>query len=237
MNEASYEQTQQAMGGSAGDETLLVRFYLEPMQDQAKTAEEGRPIFTDTPFISIMQPGNKDSVVIRPASEMDKARFPRHWSAFNDRQIEELVEGTPLSEWPAMTRSMVEELKFKNVSTIEQLIGMSDTNTHGFMGINALKEKARKYLSMSSSEAAAEAVIRAEKRVAELESQVKELVALAAQTPEPKVTTAEPLPDIAAMIAQGIAAAMATVEPKPKRKRRTPAEMAAAKAEEQPKTE
>jgi hypothetical protein len=234
MTEASMEQTAQAMGGNSGDETLLVRFYLEAYQDVAKTAEEGRPIYTDTPFISIMQPGNKDSVIIRPASQMDKARFPRHWAAFNDRQVEVLVEGTPLDQWPAMTRSMVEELKFKNIRTIEQLIGMSDSNAQGFMGINALREKAKKYLALSSTEAAAEAVLKAEKRVSELEVIVAELSARAA------APVAEPAQDVAAMIAAGIEAAMAKVAPAPKvkRKRRTPAQMAAARAEkEEPSTE
>jgi hypothetical protein len=245
MQEADMSMTSMAMGQGeqAGDETLLVRFEMRPKQDQEKTEEEGRPIFTDTPYISIMQPGNKDSVVIRPASQMDKDRFPRHWEAFDKRQVNDHVEGTPLAEWPAMSRAQVEELRFMNVRTIEQLIGISDANSQGFMGLQQLKEKAKKYLEFSGSQSAANAVIAAENRVKELEDSLGELSAkfdALKAAPAPAPVAAAPEQDIAGMIARGIEVAMAaqpTPAPKAKRKRRTPAEMAAAKAEEEPKTE
>jgi hypothetical protein len=243
MQEADMSMTSMAMGQGeqAGDETLLVRFEMRPKQDQEKTEEEGRPIFTDTPYISIMQPGNKDSVVIRPASQMDKDRFPRHWEAFDKRQVNDHVEGTPLAEWPAMSRAQVEELRFMNVRTIEQLIGISDANSQGFMGLQQLKEKAKKYLEFSGSQSAANAVIAAEKRTKELEDMVAEMSArMAAMEAAPVAVAAAPEQDIAGMIARGIEVAMAAQPapaPKVKRKRRTPAEMAAAKAEEEPKTE
>jgi hypothetical protein len=230
MQEADMSMTSMALsqqGGQAGDETLLVRFYINPKKDREKSLLAGRDIYTDTPYISIMQPGNKDSVIIRPASKLDKNRFPRHWDAFNTRQVEELIEGTPLSQWPAMSPAQVEELKFLNVRTVEQLVAMSDTNSQGFMGISQLKERARKFLEFSDSNAATNAVIAAEKRIVELESQVKELLNKPTVSVEPQSKD-----DLAAMVATLVAEGIAKQAPKPKRKRRSPAEMAAAKAEE-----
>jgi hypothetical protein len=89
------------------------------------------------------------------------------------------VEGTLLEEWPAISRGQVEELKFLNIRTVEQLVGLSDANAQNIMGINGLKEKAKKYLEASEKEATAE-------KFAELEAKYEAL--LAAQEEKPKRT-------------------------------------------------
>lgn len=145
-SEADYAVTDMAIGGEsarhAGDNHLWVQFNMEPMADDAETAKEGRPIFREVEHIKIMQPGNKESIVIRPVTEMDKARFRQqyeNWKAGN----KEVLEGTPLEHWPRVTRAQVEELKFFNVRTVEQLANMSDANAQKFMGIATLRKLAR----------------------------------------------------------------------------------------------
>jgi len=156
LQEADYGVTQNAMNTSnryIGDETLLVKFFTHPRLMRKESEEAQRPVYTDTAYIQIMQPGNKDSIIQRPARAMDKDRFPEHWSKFNARESQE-VEGTRLEEWPMITRSQVEELKYMNVVTVEQLVGMSDANAQGLMGIQLLKQKAVKFLEHSQEEAA-----------------------------------------------------------------------------------
>ena len=63
------------------------------------------------------------------------------------------VEGTPLAEWPIMSRSQVEELSFHNVKTVEQLVAMSDSLASQFMGMNGLKAKAKMWLEDSEETA------------------------------------------------------------------------------------
>ena len=70
-----------------------------------------------------MVPGDKCSIVDRPASAEDKARFPKHYAAFQGNN-EDLVQGTPLETWPQLTRSQVEEMRYFHVRTVEQLAGM-----------------------------------------------------------------------------------------------------------------
>jgi hypothetical protein len=181
MQEADMSMTNMAMaagtGQRQGDETLLVKFMLEPMKSNTKSKEAGRPIFIDVDWIEVMQPGNKDSIIKRVATPQDKNRFPEHFRKYKAREDQEAVEGTLLSEWPGVGKSQCEELKFFNIRTIEQLIGMSGSNMQGIMGINGLQEKAKKYLEASNVEAAAEALLAAEARNTALEETVARLTA------------------------------------------------------------
>lgn len=179
MQEADMGTMNMAMGGQNGryqaDDNLLVRFYLYPAKDKAATAEEGRPIFKDVPYIHIMQPGNKESIIHRKATDMDKSRFAEHFRKFEAREAQDVMDGTPLIEWPGITRSQAEELKFFNVLTLEQLAGMSDSNTQNFRGMGELKRRAAAYLEMSKDNAGAEALALATQRNEELEATIADL--------------------------------------------------------------
>ena len=153
LNEALHGTTDMAMNSqrSHGDETLLVKFFLHPKQNQIKTKEAGRPIFEDIPYIQIMQPGNKDSVKVAPATARDKQRFPEHYRKFVAREDQEALEGTPLREWAGVTASQCKEFEFLNILTVEQLAAVSDSNGQGIMGLGFLKEKAAKFIENANS--------------------------------------------------------------------------------------
>tara|TARA_R110000764_G_scaffold210700_1_gene296683 strand:+ start:8980 stop:9606 length:627 start_codon:yes stop_codon:yes gene_type:complete len=160
LMEAEHGITDLAMnnGRYHGDENLLVKFFFKPRIQSKKTEEAGRPIYKEVPYVQIMQPGNKDSIVIRPATDMDKNRFAEHFRKFEAREDQEKLEGTLLEEWAGITRSQCEELKYLNIRTVEQLASVSDSNGQGIMGIGFLKEKANKYIADSSGEATKEAL-------------------------------------------------------------------------------
>ena len=178
LAEADMGMTRSAMGDGSGDEQLLVKFYTHPKQNMTKTKEMGRPIFEDREYVEIIQPGNKDSIVRRPASELDLQRFPEHYRKWKARQTdEEHVEGTLLEHWPAVTRSQVAEMKYLNIFTVEQLAGLADNHAQGMMGINVLKKKAAEYLSASVTQATAEEMTELRDTNARLQAQMAELVA------------------------------------------------------------
>jgi hypothetical protein len=158
---------QGAQGRYAADNNLVVKFYMHPRMNRLRSEEEGRPIFEEMPYIQILTPGNKDSIIQRPASEMDKRRFAEHYRKFEARITEEAVEGTLLEEWPGVTRSQVEELRYFNIRTVEQLVNISDGNAQNIMGFQMLKAKAEKFLEMSAKEAELE---RQEELLARLEA-------------------------------------------------------------------
>ena len=201
LNEALHGTTDMAMNSQRnhGDETLLVKFFTHPKQNQIKTKEAGRPIFEDIPYIQIMQPGNKDSVKIAPATQRDKERFPEHYRRFMAREEQEVLEGTPLREWAGVTASQCKEFEFLNILTVEQLAAVSDSNGQGIMGLGFLKEKAAKFLDNAKLGATAEAL--AEQKAINA-SLLERLEALEAGEPAPKKKRGRPAKKIVEEVLQ-----------------------------------
>jgi hypothetical protein len=125
---------------------------MHSVQDNAKTLEEGRPVFIEKPYVRIMVPGDKDNIVQRPVRVNDMERWPKQWQAFENRR-EQPLEGTPLAEWPGLTRSQCDELAHFGVKTVEALAGMPDSVAQKFMGIQSLKRKAQDYIDAAKSSA------------------------------------------------------------------------------------
>lgn len=154
MQNPSLMQPSDQLTPNADDAGLLVRFFVKPLQDQGESIRQGRPVFRDREYIEIRTPGKRDPVC-RPAKPGDINRFPRHYQAYKDRTEGELEEGTPLTEWPQISRSMAEELSFYNVKTVEQLVSMSDQHATQFMGIHGLRRQAKEWLELAGEQAAA----------------------------------------------------------------------------------
>lgn len=154
--EADYGMTEAAMEGSnaryAHDDKLFVTFFKHPRKDEKATLKEGRPIYNDEDYVRIMVPGDKDSIVVRPARDQDKMRFAKQFAAYEQGEGE-AHQGTPLKAWPMITRGQVEELKFFGVHTVEQLADLADIHVQKFMGIGTLKEQAKAYIQQAKETA------------------------------------------------------------------------------------
>lgn len=184
--EADYGMTSLAMDVAEnqfnrfkGDERLYVIFYIDPVRDDIASAKEGRPIFVDTEWVRIMVPGDKSNVVARPANGEDKMRFAKQYESFKSGKSEEVTQGTPLEQWPLITRAQVAELRHFNIRTVDQLAQMADTHAQKFMGINMLRQKARDWLVLAK-EAAPMSAMRAElderdSKIAALEDAVADM--------------------------------------------------------------
>jgi len=149
------------------DSKLHVQFYLRPMIQPTLSEEAQRPIFADVVHVRILVPGDKLSMVDRPASDDDKKRFTDHYAKFSAGQKDQLV-GTRLEAVPFMTRSKVEEYKFFGIHTVEQLAEASDEVGQKFAGFNTDKTRAQKFLEASSGTDA---------RVTDLEAKIAKLLA------------------------------------------------------------
>jgi len=139
----------QATTMEPGDDALLVKFYLDTVRDIVASEEAGRPIFREVEMVDIRSPGSRNNVV-RVARESDKNRFPKHYALFKNRVNTEGVEGTPLAEWPLVTRSQVEEMAFMNIKTVEQLAQIPDSKAGSMMGFYGLKQKATEWLEKAN---------------------------------------------------------------------------------------
>ena len=150
----------------------LVEFYTGSTQNKAKSAEAGRPIFVDRLFVRIQTPGDTRTTIDRIATEQDKRRFPRALS-IHERGEKVAMEGTPLEEWPPITRSQVNELKHVGIMSVEVLADVSDTHIQRMgPGYLQLREKAKAFIESADAEAAATAWAREK---AELQEQMRQM--------------------------------------------------------------
>ena len=148
------EQQQQQVPNKHG---LYAEFYMEAERDPVATLEAGHPKFRDVPYVRIMVPGDKSSIVCRPVRtgqlpNHDNNRFHNEYVAFL-QGAETPMMGLPLAEWPLVTKSQVLELNHFGIKTVENLAELTDTNVQKFMGLVSLREKARTYIEASKNDA------------------------------------------------------------------------------------
>jgi hypothetical protein len=147
------------------DKRLYVQFYTRPMMQVGESRDANRPIYRDITHIRILVPGDKLNIIDRVASEDDISRFADHYAKFTAGQGQEVV-GTRLDVVPWMTRSKVEEYKYFNIYTVEQLAEASDSVGQKFQGFHSDRDRAKKFLEASSGTNA---------RITELERMIAEL--------------------------------------------------------------
>ena len=140
----------------AGDDKLLVIFYKDVLHDEGKSVDAGRPIYVDTDFMRVHIPGDPTSVVVRPVSEVDKRRFALQWARYlQGMKEEDQLSGTPLKEWPSVTRAQVEELRFFQIRTVEHLAEVGDAVKMKMPGLTRLSQLARIWLDKANHTAEA----------------------------------------------------------------------------------
>lgn len=120
----------------------MARFYSAPKQNKIKSAEAGRPIFDEHEMVEINLAGDKQNRPHFPAHEVTVTydaqtqqedrrtwaeRYPNEYRAFKT-QSGPHIEGTPLVQWPILTRAQVAELGAIDIFTVEQIADMNARN-------------------------------------------------------------------------------------------------------------
>ena len=184
------------------DENLYAEFYIKPVKQNFASEEAGRPIFKDVVYVKIMTPSDQLSQIDTIAREDHKARFPRQWAYFQNKQAgQQQVVGTPVGEWPQLTASAAEELRALKFYTVELIANANDSQLQKIgmiagMSPHSLRDKARAFLNLandSAEEAKREAELQAlreenekikaetDKKLAEMQEQMKALLLMAAE--------------------------------------------------------
>lgn len=184
------------------DENLYAEFYIKPVKQNFASEEAGRPIFADVVYVKIMTPSDQLTQIDTIAREDHKARFPRQWAYFQNKQagVQQVV-GTPVGEWPQLTASAAEELRALKFFTVELIANANDSQLQKIgmiagMSPHSLRDKARAFLNLandSAEEAKREAELQAlreenekikaetDKKLAEMQEQMKALLLMAAE--------------------------------------------------------
>jgi hypothetical protein len=170
------QQEEQYGPMAPGDEMLYVQFYMGSMKNEEKSVEQGRPIFESVPFVKILVPGDRNTVVNTIVDNKTKRRFAKLWHQF-EQNNQQTIEGLPIREWPAITRAQADELFYLNIVTVEQLASLADVYGTRIMGFQDLKRKAQTYLAAAKDTAIAEKLssenAALKQQVATLEDQIK----------------------------------------------------------------
>jgi len=185
MREVTMEEMAENAGNlQFGDDRLGVQFYMHSVEDKERTLAEGRKCFHQREYIKIMIPGDRHNVVVRPVQVTgsmptdDRMRFPKHYEAFQKKQEQKAHDGTPLSLWPAMPEATVEELKYVNVFTVEQLATLSDTYVGKLPNGSKWKAQAEVFLKTIGDQAAVNklnaALAERDNRIATQEAAIKD---------------------------------------------------------------
>lgn len=160
------------------DMQLGVEFFTKAVELKNKSEEAGRPIFEDREFVRISFPADSKRELVAPAHEMHfvaharaqmtyAERFAASYDAFQG-DVDNFIEGTPLTEAPFMTAAKVQELKALKVRSVEQLAGLPDSSMKKMgMGARDLRDKAIAF--MDAAKGMTE-VVELKRRIAELES-------------------------------------------------------------------
>jgi hypothetical protein len=141
------------------DARLAVQFYKKSVKQDIASEEAGRPIFKEFDFVKIMIPGDNLTEIDTYAQNSHKQRFPRQWAHYqNQMGSHEDVIGTPIDQWPQVTRSQADELRGLKFHTVESIADCSDQQLQRIgmvagMSPHNFRLKAKAFLNLANNSA------------------------------------------------------------------------------------
>ena len=198
------------------DSRLAVKFYKRAMKLEHESNEAGRPIFKEFDFVHICVAGDTLTEIDTYALPSHKARFPIQWANYMNRvgANEPDIVGTPVSEWPIVSKSQAEELRALKFHTVEAIANASDLQLQRLgmaagMSPYAFRDKAKAFLNLAINAA------ETDKREQEINALKEELAKKDAETAKMKAETDAKL----AQMQDQMAAILAAVGEKKTRKK------------------
>lgn len=164
------------------DNMVNATFYMYAPVDHWASAENGIKTFRkEIPFIKIEVPGDKNTVIERPADGNDAKRWPEKWLYFqmNSGMIsgEENIPGWKLDDWDALVADQKRQLKHLRFHTVEQLAGASDAQINSIgMGGLALRERAKRALAEKMDAGVKAEIEKRDDRIKSLEDKLERLL-------------------------------------------------------------
>ena len=200
------------------DARLQVRFYKRAVQQEQETMDAGRPIYKEFDFVHICVAGDTLTEIDTYVLNNHKLRFPIQWAQYQNRvgADDQEVVGTPVSEWPIVSKSQAEELRALKFHTVEAIAGASDAQLQRMgmaagMSPYAFRDKAKAFLNLATNAA------ETDKRETEINALKEELAKKDLETAKIKAETDAKL----AQMQDQMAAILAAVGEKKPRKQKT----------------
>ena len=197
------------------DARLQVRFYKRAVKQDQESLDAGRDIYKEFDFVHICVAGDTLTEIDTYALNNHKVRFPIQWAQYMNRvgADDEEVVGTPVSEWPLVSKSQAEELRAMKFKTVESIANASDQQLQRMgmaagMSPYAFRDKAKAFLNLAT------ASVETDKREQEINALKEELAKKELETAKMKAETDAKL----AQMQEQMAAVLAAVGEKKPRK-------------------
>jgi hypothetical protein len=203
------------------DDGSALRIWQDVAQNNFLTEKHGRPIFDEVLYVEVISPGSGNSTPIfeamrtlapeagrlEPKYGIKYEEFKKFIKDFLAGEASDVsMTGTPLSQWPEMTRTMVASLKVAKIFTVDALAVLPD-NKLPVVGPDGRtwRTKAQAYLDNAKSGAFATQLAAQLDRaiqdkadlqgqIAALSEQVRAMQEKAGELPEPgKAAIAQPV--------------------------------------------
>ena len=175
------------------------------------------PIYKEFDFVHICVAGDSLTEIDTYALPSHIQRFPIQWAAYQNKlgSDDQGYQGTPLSEWPLVSKSQAEELRGLKFHTVEAVANASDQQLQRMgmaagMSPYAFRDKAKAYLNLATNAA------ETDKREQEINALKEELAKKDQETVKMKAETDAKL----AQMQDQMAAILAAVGEKKTRKRK-----------------
>jgi hypothetical protein len=181
-------------GAISPDSRVHVEFYMYSPVDKFETQKQGREVRgPKMPFIRIMNPGDRTSIIETFVTDYHKMRFSQQWRAWQIKEGlltgEVQIPGWSIDDWPELNQEQREELKFMKFTVVEQLAGANDAQVQKLgMGGIGLREKAKRALQARMGAETRDAIQKKDEEISELKTSLAKLEALVKEklaAPEP----------------------------------------------------
>ena len=159
------------------DDKLYIKFHTEAVLHPAKSTQAGRPIYDDVDMITIRTPGSQLTSIVAPVKYyMD--RFGAKYRDWKSSQLQ-AASGTPLENFPFLFTkpSLIAELKYRNIFTVEQLAELTDSGKQAIMGGHELCKRAAQWLEQTLLNAEDAEKAELKQKLANMEAQMAMLMA------------------------------------------------------------
>lgn len=126
-----------------------INFTLETVPDQAATDKaNGVPKFKEVEIITVQYPGGEITPVL--VNDSHRKEYAEQYAAFKAKE-EQPLDGSPLSHWALIPRPVVEELKYFQIKTVEQLAELDDTAKRKIGPLSTWCKKAKEWVKAGTS--------------------------------------------------------------------------------------
>ena len=126
-------------------------FFVEYLPDPAASERDGMAKMREFERVRIIVAGDSLNQPVAPLDDAMKERFSEQYAKWKANKAERHIEGTRITDWPAITRLQAAEFHANGVFSVENLRDLSDAHVAKFADGRIWREKAGAWLETAKN--------------------------------------------------------------------------------------